>query len=147
MASKKTIKPLSILQDNFGIYTVYRKTRTLGDLILKKGRQTEKQFKKHCVYKIPCKQCDQAYIGQSKNTINKRNSQHMAMCRRKIKLKTLKNAKKDNGLAFHHQKTGHKFDFDSTEILLQHKNYCRRLLLEGIEIKYNKNVLTYSQDT
>ena len=134
-------KLYKVLQENFGIYTIYRKTMTLGDLILKKGRQMEKQFKKHCVYKIPCKQCDQAYIGQSKNTINKRNSQHMAMCRRKIKLKALKNAKKDNGLAFHHQKTGHDFDFDNTEILQQDKNYWRRLILEGIEIKYNENLV------
>ena len=53
-------KLYKVLQENFGIYTIYRKTMTLGDLILKKGRQMEKQFKKHCVYKIPCKQCDQA---------------------------------------------------------------------------------------
>ena len=65
----------------------------------------------------------------------------MAMRRRKIKLKTLKNVKKDNGLAFDHQKTGHEFDFDNTEILQQDKNYWRRLILEGIEIKYNKNLV------
>ena len=65
----------------------------------------------------------------------------MAMCRRQIKLKTLKNAKEDNGLAFHHQKTGHEFDFDNMEILQQDKNYWRRLILEGIEIKYNKNLV------
>ena len=135
-------KLYKVLQENFGIYTIYRKTMTLGDLILKKGRQMEKQFKKHCVYKIPCKQCDQAYIGQSKNTINKRNSQHMAMCRRKIKLKALKNAKKDNGLAFHH----HCKKRVTTLILITRKysnrtNYWRRLILEGIEIKYNENLV------
>ena len=59
---------------------------------------------------------------------------YMAMCRRIIKLKELKNAKKDSGLAFHRQKTGHGFDFDNTEILQQDKNYWRRLILEGIEI-------------
>ena len=65
----------------------------------------------------------------------------MAMRRRKIKLKALKNAKKDNDLAFHNQKTGHDFDFDNTEILQQDKNYWRRLILEGIEIKYNENLV------
>ena len=66
---------------------------------------------------------------------------NMAIFRRKIKLKALKNAKKDNGLAFHHQKMGHDFVFDNTKILQQDKNYWRRLILEGIEIKYNENLV------
>ena len=57
------------------------------------------------------------------------------------------NAKKDNGLAFHHQKTGHDFDFDNTEILQQDKNYWRRLILEGIEIKYNENLVNLQSGT
>ena len=134
-------KLYKLLQEKFGIYTVYRKTTTLGDLILRKGRQIEKQYKKHAVYKVPCKQCDKAYIGQTKNSTAKRNSQHKAVCRRKLKLKALKSAKKDNGLAFHHQKTGHEFDFENTEILCQDKSYWRRLILEGIAIKYSENLV------
>ena len=57
------------------------------------------------------------------------------------KIEGIENAKKDNGLASHHQKTGHDFDFDNTEILQQDKNYWRRLILEGIEIKYNENLV------
>ena len=34
-------KLYKVLQENFGIYTIYRKTMTLGDLILKKGKQME----------------------------------------------------------------------------------------------------------
>ena len=42
-------------------------------------------------------------------------------------------------LSISSQKMGHDFDFDNTEILQQDKNYWRRLILEGIEIKYNEN--------
>ena len=56
-------------------------------------------------------------------------------------MKALKSAKKDNGLAFHHQKTGHEFDFENTEILCQDKSYWRGLILEGIAIKYSENLV------
>ena len=81
------------------------------------------------------------YIGQSKNSIAKRVSQHKAVCRRNVKLSKLKSSKKDNGIAFHHIKTGHDFDFDNTEIIARDTNYWRRLILEGIAIKRHENLV------
>ena len=96
-----------ILQEQFGITTIFKKTTTLGNLIKKKGKQKEKQFTSNTVYKVPCKECNKSYIGQSKNSIAKRVSQHKTVCRRNVKLSKLKSSKKDNGIAFHHIKTGH----------------------------------------
>ena len=131
----------NILREQFGITTIFKKTTTLGNLIRRKGRQKEKQFTASTVYKVPCKECDKAYIGQSKNTIAKRVGQHKALCRRKVKLSKLKNSKKDNGIAFHHIKTGHEFDFDNAEIIARETNYWRRLILEGIAIKAHDNLV------
>ena len=124
-----------ILQEQFGITAIFKKTTTLGNLIKKRGRQKEKQFTANTVYKVPCKECNKFYIGQSKNSIAKRVSQHKAVCRRNVKLSKLKSSKKDNGIAFHHIKTGHDFDFDKTAIIARDTNYWRRLILEGIAIK------------
>ena len=43
------------------------------------------------------------------------------------------------GLAYHHLKTGHDFDFENTKILAVEKNYWRRLIVEGIEIRNTKS--------
>ena len=62
------------------------------------------------------------------------------LCRPHLKQKILKSSKKDNGLAFHAHQAGHKFDFDHTEIIAREPNYWRRLILEGIEIKFASNL-------
>ena len=49
--------------------------------------------------------------------------------------------KKDNGLALHVHQTGHSFDFDNTKIITKESNYWRRLILEGIEIKFGENLV------
>ena len=38
-------------------------------------------------------------------------------------------------MAYHQLSTGHNIDFDRTEILTEEKNYWRRLIIEGMEIK------------
>ena len=107
-----------ILQEQFGITTIFKKTTTLGNLIKKKGRQKEKQFTSNTVYKVPCKECNKSYIGQSKNSIAKRVSQHKAVCRRNVKLSKLKSSKTDNGIAFHHIKTEHDLTLTTMKSLL-----------------------------
>ena len=42
-----------ILKKEFGYDTIFKKTLTLGDIILEKGRQIEKGDKKNIVYSIP----------------------------------------------------------------------------------------------
>ena len=57
-----------------------------------------------------------------------------------MKQRILKTSKKDNGLAFHTHQAGRKFDFDNTQILAKEANYWRKLILEGVEIKFNNNL-------
>jgi hypothetical protein len=92
---------------------------------LKKGRRIATQFQKELVYKIPCKECSAAYIGQTRKSIKTRINQHKGLCRPVLKQRILKSSKKDNGLAFHTHQTGHKFDFDNTQILAKEANYWR----------------------
>ena len=114
---------------------------TLGNLIKRKGKQIEKRYTKNAAYKVPCGECEQAYLGQTKNPLDTRNGQHRAMCRRKVKLSKLKSSKKDNGLAFHHIHLGHEFDFTNAQVIKTDMEYYRRLLLEGIEIKFTDNLV------
>ena len=63
-----------ILKKEFGYDTIFKKTLTLGDIILKKGRQIEKGDKKNIVYSIPCGECPKKYAGQNTVPLNKRNN-------------------------------------------------------------------------
>ena len=90
---------------------------------------------------MPCGECEKAYLGQTKNTIDTRNGQHRAMCRRKVKLSKLKTSKKDKRLAFHHMQSGHEFDFTNTQVIRTDTDYYRRLILEGIKIRFNDNLV------
>ena len=113
----------NILKKEFGFDVIYKKTKTLGDIILKKGRQIEKGFRRNVVYRIPCAQCPKKYVGQTTATLNKRNSQHKNWCQKKYKKQILKSTKKNDGMAYHHHSTGHNIDFEGTEIITEKKNY------------------------
>ena len=45
---------VKILKYQFGISTIFKKTQSLGDILLKKSRQITKEFKRNSIYKIPC---------------------------------------------------------------------------------------------
>ena len=47
----------------------------------------------------------------------------------------LKTTQKNDGIAYHHHSTPHQIDFDNVQIITQEKNYWRRLIVEGMEIK------------
>ena len=135
-------KLYNILQKKFGITTVFKKTMTLGNLIKRKGKQIEKRYTKNAVYKVPCGECEKAYLGQTKNTLDTRNGQHRAMCRRKLKLSKLKSSKKDNGLAFHHIQSGHEFDFANTQVIKTDTDYYRRLIhLVNLQIRIGNDYM------
>ena len=53
----------------------------------------------------------------------------------------MRSDKQDNGVAVHHAKTGHPFDFEKVKILAEEPNYWRRLIREGLEIRKKKEDL------
>ena len=73
------------IKKEYGITAVYKKTQTLGDILLKKGRRVKKEYKKNTVYKIPCAECPKAYVGQSTGTLKKRNQEHANLAKRSTK--------------------------------------------------------------
>ena len=131
----RTKRLYRMIKEDFGFSIIYKKTQTLGDILQKKGRTIEKQYRKNTVYSIPCKDCPKKYVGQTTGTIKKRCSEHRNWCRKKHKKKILKTSKKNDGIAFHFHETGHIIDFDNTAIIAEEKAYWKRLIIEGMEIK------------
>jgi hypothetical protein len=98
---------------------------------------------KDVVYSVPCENCPIRYIGQTKQSLGNRLIQHSDACinSSKTSLRALKEDKKaDNGLALHHKKTGHFFDFENVQVLEKEGNYWKRIILEGIHIKKGKDL-------
>ena len=110
------------IKKEYGITAVYKKTQTLGDILLKKGRRVEKEYKKNTVYKIPCAECSKAYVGQSTGTLKKRNQEHANLCKKKHKKKFLQSTKKYDEGAYHHHLTEHQIDC-ARNILLEKTYY------------------------
>ena len=72
-----------MLEEEFGITVIFKKTQTLGDILLKKGRSIEKQHRKNIIYSIPCKDCPKKYVGQTTGTLRKRCKEHENWCKKK----------------------------------------------------------------
>ena len=65
-----------MLKDDFGFAVICKKTQTLGDILLKKGRKVEQQYRRNTVYYIPCKECPMKYVGQTSVPLKKRCKEH-----------------------------------------------------------------------
>ena len=60
------------------------------------------------VYKIPCKDCDQSYIGETGRNMDARFREHKT---------DIAIQKKDSGVASHVMETNHSFDFENAKII------------------------------
>ena len=67
----RTKRLYKMIKEEFGFNVIYKKTQTLGDILQKKGRTIEKQYKRNTVYSIPCQQCPKKYVGQTGSGHNK----------------------------------------------------------------------------
>ena len=87
----------NILKKRFGFDVIYKTTKTLGDIILKKGRQIQKRLRRNVVYRIPCAQCPKKYGGQTTATLNKQSTQKLVP--KEVQEANLKSTKNDDGMA------------------------------------------------
>jgi hypothetical protein len=137
---RKAEKMFKTIQDKFNLQIIFKKTQTLGQLLKKRNNTKHTLSEKEVVYKIPCAQCQTSYIGQTKQILGKRLTQHANNCNKKTSLKTLKANTNDNGVAYHHKLTNHNFDFENTVILQREKNETRRKVAEALHIKSSTNL-------
>ena len=89
-------------KSSLGTTVSLKKTQTLGDILLKKGRHIPKEYRKNIVYSIPCADCNKKYVGQTTKPLKNRNKEHENWCKPKFKKKLLKSSKKNDGIAYHH---------------------------------------------
>ena len=77
-----------MLEEEFGITVIFKKTQTLGDILLKKGRSIEKQYmyRKNIIYSIdiPCKDCPKKNVDQTLQLYNRNYEKKMQRTRKLV---------------------------------------------------------------
>lgn len=112
-------------------------TLTVGKIFTKTKDKTPLLDNCNVVYKIPCKQCEKCYIGQTKQNLKQRITQHKSDSRI---------GKKSCALADHFQRMDHMFDYDNTTILEIQTHQRKRLFLEMVHINNEKEAINSRSD-
>src|SRR3978361_810110 len=102
----------------------------VNNLFTKLKDKTPIDLQNNVVYRIPCDNCQQIYIGQTKRNLQSRLISHKSDCNRKIL---------NCDLADHMVKNKHQPDYDNVKVLHKENNLSRRLILEMVEINEEVN--------
>lgn len=118
----------------YNIRVAHQNTNNLKFAYTQLKDKIPKNQQTHVVYKIPCNNCEEVYIGQTQ--------QHL-----KERLKGHKYQNNLTALKKHQLNTGHRFDFDNTSILNKEINYRARNVLEMIQINKHPNAVNDKIET
>lgn len=132
--SQKIVKILEFIPD---IKIAHKHINKVGNLYSKVKDKDETLKQSSVVYKIPCENCDQVYIGQTSTVLKDRITRHKSDCRRAIL---------SCALSEHSIKIGHDFDFENSKVIIQEQNLNKRLFLEMVEISQEPLCLNKKKD-
>ncbi|CAF1124092.1 unnamed protein product [Didymodactylos carnosus] len=106
----------------------FRKTMTLKAIFLplQKGKDESRSTMK-LVYKIPCKDCNISYIGETGRQLTTRMNEHQ----KDIRKNTLTSA-----VAQHANSKSHSFDFDKVEKLAYESGWRKRTIKESLYTQF-----------
>lgn len=124
---------LKLFKDQ-NIKIAHKTENNLTQIYSKTKDKIPKMEKSNVIYRIPCtgrenENCDQMYVGTTKNKLKTRISAHKSD--QKLKLS---NFKQKTALTNHCVQNKHKPDFDNVQILQTENNYKRRYMLEMLHI-------------
>lgn len=126
--------------EEFGNITTYN-LRTTQLLFSTLKQQDERSKTKDIVYQFDCLECNSIYIGETKQYIKKRISQHKNSCKHTF----LGN---DSALSLHSKNNNHHFNYDDFKILAREKDDRKRKTKEAIYItKERGRAINFKTDT
>ena len=114
---------------DLGVY--FKPSRKLSAALHAPKDRPSKEKTKGVVYRIPCKDCDQCYIGQTGNSFDMRIKQHKAALRLMQEEKS--------AVASHALNHDHHIGWEEAEILKQQSDYRKRMFSETWHIEKTVN--------
>ena len=118
----KNFKHLPQILKPLDINVAFRNDNTVKSSIIKNGPSN----KIGCIYKVPCKMCNKAYIGQTGKTLDTRLKQHRY---------SVRSAQETNALFIHLRDAGHPIDWTNATNVLQNSSVIERNIIESSLIK------------
>ena len=109
-----------------GIKAVFKPSNTLRQSLVHVKKRLPEEKKRSVVYQVPCKGCDQVYIGETKRNLKIRLAEHRQAVRR---------GDDKNGIAVHVQKCNHSIDWEGARVEQVITNYWMRSTAEAILIR------------
>ena len=113
----------------YNINLIFKNTSTLKNLLINNIPVNNNYS---CIYKIPCKDCDKVYIGQTGASLATRISQH----------KSYITAADDRKSVFAHMSSNnHNIAFDQVSVVKFSNTSFNRTIIESALIKYHSEKL------
>ena len=132
--------PIKALCKQLNINFLNRRKTNLGALIAHKRPCNDILDMKEVIYKIPCKECEVVYLGETKQKLGTRTKEHFASCQKAFLSQAVyQSVKNDTGLPFHFLYSGHSFDFDKVQLVQRERNWVKRKILEALYIQTTAN--------
>lgn len=112
------------LLKNFNVNVVFKNPNTIKNLLIKHSPD----IYRGCIYRIPCKDCEKCYVGQTAKEISLRRQQH----RYDVRI-----GKTSNALFVHIMNCDHQIDWNNARQLLKCSDLINRNIIESCIIKVN----------
>ncbi|MDA8010421.1 MAG: reverse transcriptase domain-containing protein, partial [Alphaproteobacteria bacterium] len=107
-----------------GVKPVFRPKKTLKKELMQVKNRTPEQKQTGVVYEIPCKDCPEVYVGETKRTLKVRLSEHK---------QAVKRGDPKNGIAVHVHKTNHCINWDGATVQRRAEGFWQRRTVEAIQ--------------
>ena len=125
---------LSRVCSKYDIRVASSSTTTIGKMTRKVKEPIPKEKWKDVIYKIPCHECAEVYIGETQRPLKARIKEHKTCCAR---------SNMENGVAEHSVSKVHAINFEGVEVLDRESGWHRRKIKEALHMKIHKH--TFSQ--
>ena len=122
----KELVPLCNILNKLKINVVFKYEQTVKSSLIKNSPTTDSG----CVYTIPCKNCDEVYVGQTGKTLKERLTQH------KYSVRT---GQQSSGVFNHVQKFSHPMKWEDAQEIFKSNSLVERLMVESVLIKTTNN--------
>ena len=109
-----------------GVKPVIRPKRTLKRELMQVKNRTPEQKQTGVVYEIPCKDCPEVYVGETKRTLKVRLSEHR---------QAVKRGDPKNGITVHVHKTNHCINWEGATVQRRAEGFWLRRTVEATQIR------------
>lgn len=116
-----------VLLKNFNVNVVFSNNNTIKGSLIKNSVTAQKG----CVYNIPCKECDQFYIGQTGKALSVRIKQHK---------NSVRYGQESNAIFVHFRDLDHQIDWNNAKVVTHNNSIIDRNIVESSIIKHSRNI-------